>query len=220
MDIAAAVDAAKDTHYIEDFLRLYCARTTLADHLARGTEDKAAGQCRGDLGISVDSLTALLDLAVADATARSYRRPPPLYPPPAATTPEEPPPQENSSELLAPTAGVPARNPLTWRHGSSHPSHPPRLPGQSFDIEHRVHEKKSKFRPFLEAAGVEDAKRFVDFGLEASSRLGPDAVAFLEYLRTLCCFPILRFRALTSVISAKHNAQMALRWVRYLRRPI
>jgi hypothetical protein len=99
MDIAAAVDAAENANYIEDIPRLYCARTSLADRRARGTEDKAAGQCRGDLGVSVDSLTILLDLAVADATARSYRRPPP-----AATTPEEPPLQENSSELLAPTA--------------------------------------------------------------------------------------------------------------------
>ena len=97
----------------------------------------------------------------------------------------------------------------------------PRLPGQPFAIKHRVYEKKSKFRPFLGAAGVEDAKRFVAFVLEASGRLGPDAGAFLDYLlRTLCRFPILRFRALTSVISAKHNAQMVLRWVRYLRRPI
>ena len=110
---------------------------------------------------------------------------------------------------------------LTWRrHGSSYPSHHPRLPGQSFAIEHRVHEKKSKFRSFLGAAGVEDAKRFVAFVLEASGRLGPDAVAFLEYLRALCRFPILRFRVLTTTISAKHNTQMALRWVRYLRRPI
>ena len=46
MDIAAAMDAAEDTHYIEDVPRLYCARTTLADRRARGTEDKAAGQCR------------------------------------------------------------------------------------------------------------------------------------------------------------------------------
>jgi hypothetical protein len=84
MDIAAVVDAAEDSHYIE----VYCARTTLADRRARGTEDKAAGQCRGDLGVSVDSLTTLLDLAVADATARSYQRPPPPCPPPAATTPE------------------------------------------------------------------------------------------------------------------------------------
>jgi hypothetical protein len=51
MDIAAAVeDASEDTHYIEDIPRLYCARTTLADRRARGTEDKAAGQCRPDCG--------------------------------------------------------------------------------------------------------------------------------------------------------------------------
>ena len=87
-------------------------------------------------------------------------------------------------------------------------------------MEHRVAQKKNHFRPFLGDTGVEDAKRFVAFVLEASGRLGPDAAAFLEYLRTLCRFPILRFRSLVSVISAKHNAQMALRWVRYLRRPI
>ena len=96
----------------------------------------------------------------------------------------------------------------------------PRLPGQSFAIEHRVWEKKYKFRPFLGADGVDDPKRFVPFVLEASGRLGPEASAFLEYLKTLCPFPILRFRALVSVISVKHNAQMALRWVRYLRYPI
>ena len=33
-------------------------------------------------------------------------------------------------------------------------------------------------------------------------------------------FPILCFRALVSVIPVKHNARMALRWVRYLRHPI
>ena len=78
-----------------------------------------------------------------------------------------------------------------------------------------MQEKKSKFRPFLGTAGVEDAKRFVAFVPDAYGRLGSDAAAFLEYLQTLCRFPILRFRALTSVISSKHNAQMALRWVRY-----
>ena len=89
----------------------------------------------------------------------------------------------------------------------------PRLPGQSFAMDHRVWEKKYKFRPFLGADGVDDPKRFVPFVLEAS--------AFLEYLRTLCPFPILRFCALvSSVISVKHNAQMALRWARYLRYPI
>ena len=46
--------------------------------------------------------------------------------------------------------------------------------------------------------------------LDGSGRT--EASAFLEYLR---------FRALVSVISSvKHNAQMALRWVRYLQYPI
>ena len=58
MDILAAVDAAEGTtHCIEDIPRLYCAHTTLADRCARSTEDKAAGQCRSDLGVSVDSLS-------------------------------------------------------------------------------------------------------------------------------------------------------------------
>ena len=55
-------------------------------------------------------------------------------------------------------------------------------------------EKKSKHSILLlGAAGVEDAKRFVAFVLEASERLGPDAATFFEYLQTLCRFPILRF---------------------------
>ena len=94
MDILAAVDAAEGTtHCIEDIPRLYCAHTTLADRCARSTEDKAAGQCRSDLGVSVDSLS----------DNPSYQWPPPLCPPPT-TTPEEPSLQENTSELLAPTA--------------------------------------------------------------------------------------------------------------------
>ena len=60
MDIAVAVDAAEDTHCIEDIPRLYCVRKILADRRARGTENKAAGQCWwGDLGVSIDSLTTL-----------------------------------------------------------------------------------------------------------------------------------------------------------------
>ena len=93
----------------------------------------------------------------------------------------------------------------------------PRLPGQSFAIEHRVQEK---FRLFL-CADVDNLRCFVPFVLKASGRLGTAAVAFLERLRTLCHFPILRFRTLVSVIfSVKYNARIALRWVRYLRRPI
>ena len=70
---------------------------------------------------------------------------------------------------------------------------------------------------------MDDPKRFVPFVpfvLEASGRLGPEAGAFLEYLQSICSFPILRLRALVCVLSAKHNARMALRWVRYLRHPI
>jgi hypothetical protein len=212
MDILAAVDAAEGTsHCIEDTPRLYCAHTTLADHCARITEDKAAGQCRSDLGVSVDSLS----------DNPSYQWPPPLCPPPAATpgeylgassthgTPRRRGRRRQASRQDIPSLGGETDLP-------SCPLSPPRcLPGQSFAIEHHVHEKKSKFRPFLGAAEVEDAKCFVAIELEASGRLGADAVAFLEYLRR---FPVLRFRALTSVISAKHNAQMALRWLQYLRR--
>ena len=45
------------------------------------------------------------------------------------------------------------------------------------------------------------------FALEISGWLGPEAGAFLEYLQSICSFPILRFfRALVGVLSAKHNA--------------
>jgi hypothetical protein len=68
---------------------------------------------------------------------------------------------------------------------------------------------------------VDGPKRFVPFVLEASGRLGPEAGAFLEYLQSICSFPILRFRALVGVLSAKHNVRMALRSVRFLiRHPI
>ena len=83
----------------------------------------------------------------------------------------------------------------------------------------RVRAKMTKFGPLLGAA-VDDPKRFVPFVLETSGRLGPEAGAFLEYLQSICPYPILRFRALVCVLSAKHNARMTLRWVRFLRHPI
>jgi hypothetical protein len=120
-----------DTHYIEDIPRLYRAHMTLADRHARGFEDKAAGQCRGNLGVHVvDNLTTLLDdLAVADTTARSYRR----LPSPQksrrdpiqrrgrrqrASRPDNPPLGDDTDLPLSPSL--------------------PRLLGQSFAIEHRV----------------------------------------------------------------------------------
>jgi hypothetical protein len=153
-----------------------------------------------------------VDVAVGDATAPSYLTPPPHPPPP----PDEP--MDPQVDATA-THRRPRSKRRHKRHAVDQDPTSPRLPGQSFAIEHRVQEKKKKFRPFL-GAEVDDPRRFVPFVLEASGRLGTAAGAFLEHLRTLCRFPILRFRALVSVISVKHNARMALRWVRYLRHPI
>jgi hypothetical protein len=60
-------------------------RTTLSftDLRHRNIDDKAAGQCRGDLGVYLDGSRLIVDVAVADVTAPpSYRRPPPRLPPP------------------------------------------------------------------------------------------------------------------------------------------
>ena len=92
---------------------------------------------------------------------------------------------------------------------------------RSFAIEHhRVYEKKSKFR------SCGSGRRQALCGFRAGS-LGEAGSGRMPEPFWITCGPfvaslyiLLRFRALTSVISAKHNAQMALRWVRYLRRPI
>ena len=208
-------DDSDDIEFIEDLQRPYHPQMSILDLRQRNATDKAAGQCRGDVGLYVDGSRLLLDVAAADATAPSYRKPPPRPPAPPPVEPLDP-------QTGAPGAPTASRRKLKRRRrrapagqDSSHP----RLPGQSYAIEHRVGEKKTKFRPFL-GADVDDPRRFVPFVLEASGRLGDEAGAFLDHLRTFCSFPLLRFRALVSVISAQHNARMALRWVRYLRHPI
>ena len=132
-------------------------RKTLADRRAHGTEDKAAGQCQGDLGDSVDSLTTL-------PSRPSGCR---CYPSTLSTTchhcREGAAPGESrgassnhgpSTAQRPSTAGVPARHPPTWRrHGSSYPLSPPAPPGAS------QHEKKYNFRPFLGAAGVSGRRK-------------------------------------------------------------
>ena len=141
------------------------------------------------------------------------------------TTPRLPPP---SRRVPGPRTGPPgargweATLPPPRHHNSAGGQDPSCfcLPGQSFGIEHRVWEKKTKYRPLLGAAVDDPKRRFVPFVLEASGRLGPEAGAFLECLQSIFSFPILRFRALVGVLFAKHNAQMALRWVRFLRHPI
>ena len=57
-------------------------RMTPKDLRQRNIADKAAGQCCGDIGLCVDGLTTIVDVAVRDATAPSYRQPPPAPPPP------------------------------------------------------------------------------------------------------------------------------------------
>ena len=107
-----------------------------------------------------------------DASAPSYRKPPPLSDDPAD-------PQADAST----TRRRPRQRRRRQDDADQQDPALPRLPGQSFAIEHRVREKKNKFRPFL-GADVDNPRRFVPFVLEASGRLGTAAGAFLEYLRT------------------------------------
>ena len=145
-----------------------------------------------------------------DTTAPSYIAPPPRPSPPL----DEPTDPQVDATATRQTLPQPGRRNIRILH----PLAPPGT--QSFAIEHRVQEKKKKFRPFLGADVDDDPRSFVPFVLEASGRLGATTGAFLQYLRTLCHFPISQFRVLVSVISVKHNARMALRWVPYLRHPI
>ena len=143
---------------------------SIRDLRERTIADKAARQCRGDIGMYTDGSRLLVNVAVVgDATAPSSRKPPPLSDEPAD-------PQADAST---------ARRRPHQRQDDADQQDPvlPRLPGQSFVIEHRVREKKNKFRPFL-GADVDNPRRFVPFVLEASGRLGTAAGAFLEYLRT------------------------------------
>ena len=96
-------------------------------------------------------------------------------------------------------------------------SHSPRgLPGQLFAIKHRACTRRSPtfgLSSLPRGSGRCQAK--------TSGRLGPDATDFLESYRILCRFTVLHFHALTNIISAKRSsAQIILRWLRYLRRPI
>jgi hypothetical protein len=49
--------------------------------------------------------------------------------------------------------------------------------------------------------------------------LKPEAKAILGHLKTMCPFPIMRFCALVSILSVKHNAKMALRWMMHYLAP-
>ena len=155
--------------FIEEAGRIRKTTLSITDLRQRNIDDKAAGQRRGDFAVYVDRCRLIVDVAVADATAPSYRRPPPRH---------QPPPDE-SQALAGRTVAM-----TTMPEANTTPPPPlpcPRLPGQSFAIEHRVRAKMTKFRPLL-GATVDEPKPFV---LEASRRLGPEAGAFLEYLQSI-----------------------------------
>ena len=44
---------------------------TIRDMRQRNAADKAAGQCRGDIGVYIDGSRLIVDVAVADATYRT-----------------------------------------------------------------------------------------------------------------------------------------------------
>ena len=69
--------------FIEEAGRIRKTTLSITDLRQRNIEDKAAGQRRGDLAVYVDGSRLIVDVAVADATAPSYRRPPPRHPSPA-----------------------------------------------------------------------------------------------------------------------------------------
>ena len=124
---------------------------SIRDLRERNKADKATRQCRGDIGVYTDGSLLLVDVAVGDATAPSYRKPPS-----PSDEPADPPADASTTR----------RRPRQRRrhHDDADQQDPalPRLPGQLFAIEHRVREKKNKFRPFL-GADVDNPRRFVPF---------------------------------------------------------
>ena len=97
----------------------------IRDLCQRNAADKAAGQCRGDIKVYIDgSRLLVVDVAVADATAASYptKRPRWTSPTPRAS-----------------------HKGFVNRNSEDPDLSLPRLPSQSFVIEHhRIQEKKTK----------------------------------------------------------------------------
>jgi hypothetical protein len=97
---------------IEEVGRIRRTTLSITDLRQRNINDKAAGQCRGDLGVYIDGSRLIVDVAVADATEPSYRRPPP--PPPDESQSREPaPPQAlaGSDAAAAATTALAAKTP-------------------------------------------------------------------------------------------------------------
>jgi hypothetical protein len=91
---ARLAEDCNDIAYIEEIQRPYRSQMSIWDLRERNIADKAARQCRGDIGVYTDGSRLLVDVAVGKATAPSYRKPPP--------PPDEPPdPQADASETTS-----------------------------------------------------------------------------------------------------------------------
>ena len=82
---ARLAEDSDDIAYIEEMQRPYRSQMSIRDLCERNIiADKAARQCRGDIGVYTDGSHLLVDVAVGDATVPSYRNPPPPSDEPAA----------------------------------------------------------------------------------------------------------------------------------------
>jgi hypothetical protein len=74
--------AIDEEECIEKAGRIRQTTLSITDLRQRNIDDEAAGQRHGDLGVYVGGSRLIVDVAMADASAPSYRRPPPRLPPP------------------------------------------------------------------------------------------------------------------------------------------
>ena len=74
---ARLAEDSDDIAYIEEMQRPYRSQMSIRDLRERNIADKAARQCRGYIGVHTDGSRLLVDVAVGEATAPSYRKPPP-----------------------------------------------------------------------------------------------------------------------------------------------
>ena len=74
---ARLAEDSDDIAYIDETQRPYRSQMSIRDLRERNIADKAARQCRGYIGVHTDGSRLLVDVAVGEATAPSYRKPPP-----------------------------------------------------------------------------------------------------------------------------------------------
>ena len=95
--------AIDEEECIEEAGQIRQTTLSITDLRQPNIDDEAAGQRHGDLGVYVGGSRLIVDVAMADASAPSYRRPPPrLLPPPNEYHSCEPAPTRRSWEATPP----------------------------------------------------------------------------------------------------------------------